>query len=262
MKFKSFSCILIVFLFSFSSINAINPNWGGTGHRTIGKIAEGYLKAKTKRKIAELLNGKSLAFVSTFGDEIKSDSSYDKFNSWHYINIPFGAKYMGAFKNPEGDLMVGITKCKEVLLDDTSSKEDKVFYLKMLVHLIGDLHQPLHVANVKDRGGNDLQVKWFNKETNLHRVWDSDMIDSYNMSYTELVANADKISKKQVKYLQKGTVLDWVDETHQLAGEVYKSAKMGDKLGYRYMYDYFSLARNQLQVAGIRLAKVLNDLFS
>lgn len=261
MKLIKFSCLVFVFLISFSSIKAENPDWGATGHRTVGKIAEDYLKNKTKRKIAELLNGESLALVSTFGDDIKSDESYRKYNTWHYVNMPFGVKYQDSEKNSKGDAVAGIEKCKEVILDASATKEDKVFHLKMLVHLIGDLHQPMHVGRSEDKGGNDIQVQWFNRGTNLHRVWDSDMINQFNMTYTELADNANKISKEQVKFLQKGTVADWANETQQHAIKVYASVAIGEKLGYRYMYDYFDLARSQLQVGGIRLAKVLNDLF-
>jgi len=251
-----------VFLVSFSSVNASNPDWGATGHRTIGKIAEDYLKGKTIRKIAELLNGESLALVSTFGDDIKSDENYRKFNTWHYVNMPFGVKYEDSEKNPNGDLVAGIEKCKEVILDEATSKEEKVFYLKMLVHLIGDLHQPMHVGRAEDKGGNDIQVRWFNDGTNLHRVWDSNMINHFNMTYTELADNTNTVSKEQLKFLQKGTIADWANETQQHAIKAYASVKIGEKLGYRYMYDNFDLARNQLQIGGIRLAKVLNDLFS
>ena len=130
----------------------------------------------------------------------------------------------------------------------------------MLVHFIGDLHQPLHVGRVSDKGGNDFQVNWFNRGTNMHRVWDSQMIDSFNMTYSELASNTDMLSKAQIKELQKGTVVDWVNETKGLAQMVYNSAKSGEKLSYRYMYDHFQTVRNQLQKGGIRLAKVLTDI--
>ncbi|NOR27972.1 MAG: S1/P1 Nuclease, partial [Lutibacter sp.] len=249
--------IVVAFLISFSALNASSPDWGATGHRAIGEIATDYLKGKTKRAILDLLDGQSLALVSTFGDDIKSDKRYNEFYSWHYVNMPFGVKYEDAVKNPKGDLVTGIEKCKAVILDEKSSKEDKVFYIKMLVHLIGDLHQPMHVGRKEDKGGNDIQVQWFNNGTNLHRVWDSNMINHFNMTYTELASNVDEISKEQVKFLQKGSVADWANETQVFAVKAYKSTKTGDKLGYRYMYDNFGVVRSQLQKGGIRLAKVL-----
>lgn len=253
--------ILIVFLIVFSPLKAFNPDWGATGHRTVGEIAANYLNGKTKRAISKLLEGQSLALVSTFGDDIKSDKRYNEFYSWHYVNMPFGVKYEDAEKNPSGDLVTGIEKCKEVILDENTSKEDKAFYLKMLVHLIGDLHQPMHIGRKEDKGGNDIQVQWFNRGTNLHRIWDSDMINHFDMTYTELAKNSDEISKEQVKFLQKGTIVDWANETQIFAIKAYSSTEIGEKLGYKYMYENFGLVRSQLQKGGIRLAKVLNDLF-
>lgn len=253
--------ILIIFLITFLAGNANNPDWGQTGHRTIGKIAENYLEAKTKREISKILDGQSLALVSTFGDDIKSDKRYKDFYSWHYVNMPFGVKYEDSEKNPNGDLVTGIEKCKSVILDKNASKDDKAFYLKLLVHFIGDLHQPMHVGRAEDKGGNTIQVQWFNDGTNLHSVWDSKMIDSFQMTYTEMAANADKISKEQVKYLQQGTIADWANETQTFAIKAYASTEVGEKLSYNYMYENFGLVRSQLQKGGIRLAKVLNDLF-
>lgn len=254
--------ILVAFLIIFSPIKASCSDWGATGHRTVGEIASRYLKGKTKRKITDLLDGQSLAIVSTFGDDIKSDKRYNEFYTWHYVNMPFGVKYEDSEKNPTGDLVTGIERCKEIILDENTTKENKVFYLKLLVHLIGDLHQPMHIGRKEDKGGNDIQVLWFNRGTNLHRVWDSDMINHYQMTYTELSKNTNKISKEQVKFLQKGTTIDWANETQVFAVKVYASAKKGEKLGYKYMYDNFGLVRSQLQKGGIRLAKVLNELFS
>ncbi|MDF1516819.1 MAG: S1/P1 nuclease [Lutibacter sp.] len=263
MKTFKLSYILTVFLLISSQLfaNDGNPDWGKTGHRTIGEIANDYTKSKTKRKIAEILDGQSLALVSTFGDDIKSDKRYRNFNTMHYVNMPFGVKYEDSEKNPEGDMVTGIEKCKAIILDKNSTKEDKAFYLKLLVHFMGDLHQPMHVGRAEDKGGNDIQVQWFGNGTNLHSVWDSKMIDGFEMTYTELTDNADKISKEQVKFLQKGNIVDWVNETQTFAVKAYASVTVGEKLSYKYSYENFETVRSQLQKGGIRLAKVLNDLF-
>ncbi len=262
MKTNILYILTFVFIGNFST--GINSEaeivWGNTGHRAVGEIATKHLSKKVQRKIKELLNGQSLAMVSTFADDIKSDKKYNDFYTWHYVNLNDDETYQSSKKNPKGDLVTGIEKCKQVLLDENASKADKAFYLKMLVHFIGDLHQPLHVGRVSDKGGNDFQVNWFNRGTNMHRVWDSQMIDSFNMTYSELASNTDMLSKAQIKELQKGTVVDWVNETKGLAQMVYNSAKSGEKLSYRYMYDHFQTVRDQLQKGGIRLAKVLTDI--
>ena len=254
---------LFFLVFSFNNTQALPiPEWGPTGHRTIGAIAQKHLNKKTNKEIEKILQGESLAMVSTYGDEIKSDSRYKKFDTWHYVNFPFDTKYKDSKKNPKGDIVMGINYCISILRNNNSSEDDKNFYLKFLVHLIGDLHQPLHVGRADDRGGNDIKVKWFYKNSNLHRVWDSDMIESWNMSYTELALNTQKMSNQQVNEIKRGDILDWTYESQKLAQKVYNSAKNGDKLSYKYSYENFSTVRKQIQKAGIRLAKILNDIYS
>ncbi len=252
---------VLIILISLQLNAFTNPNWGVTGHRTIGLIADNHLSKKAKKQIYSLLQGESLAFVSTFGDEIKSDKRYDKFYTWHFVNFPFDTKYENSDKNPKGDIVTGINYCIDILKNPNASQEDKTFYLKFLVHLIGDLHQPLHVGRGEDKGGNDIKVKWHYKKSNLHRVWDSEMIESWNMSYTELASNSKELSKEQIKAYQSGNVLDWTYESQKLAKQVYQSAKMDDNLSYNYSYDHFGTVRSQLQKAGIRLAKILNEIY-
>ncbi len=254
--------ILLVFSFVCQFSNASNePEWGATGHRSIGKIADIHLSKKAKKEIDRLLNGQSLALVSTYGDDIKSDDDYDKYYSWHFVNFPFDTKYEDSKKSKSGDIVMGIDHCISVLKDPNSSENDKVFFLKFLVHLIGDLHQPLHVGRGEDKGGNDIKLQWHYKKSNLHRVWDSGMIEFYNMSYTELTSNRKKLSKTQIEIIKEGSILDWTYESQALAKKVYASAKPEEKLSYRYSYDHFDLVMSQLQKSGIRLAKVLNDIF-
>lgn len=252
--------LLVVFMV-FTMEASAKKKWGPTGHRVVGSIAEKHLKASTKRKLKKLLNKKSLAFLSTFGDEIKSDKRYRKFYTWHYVNMPLDENYDASKANPKGNLVTGIEFCKKIIRDKNSTDEDKAFYLKMLIHLIGDLHQPMHVGLAEDRGGNDFNVKWHNSDTNLHAVWDYKMLDQFGMSYQELALNADVLTKNEIKKIQQGTTVDWVNEVHHLSREVYGSAKKGQNLRYNYSYKYFKVVRTQLQIAGVRLAKVLNDLF-
>ncbi len=255
--------ISFIYLYTFQVINASNPSpfWGKTGHRVVGEIADSYIKNSTKRKIKELLNSESLALVSTFADEIKSDDRYDKFKPWHYVNMSLNDNYDNSKKNTKGDLVTGIKYCKTIIKDVNASKEDKAFYLRLLIHLIGDLHQPMHIGKEKDRGGNRVKLKWKNKDSNLHRVWDTEIIESYGMSYSELASNSPALTKTQIKAIEKGTITNWVDETHQLTKKIYNSVNEGDNIGYRYSFDYLKTVRSQLQIGGIRLAKVLNDLF-
>ena len=250
----------ILFLFFAVNLNAAN-DWGKTGHRVVGEVAEKYLDRRAKKAVSELLDGHSLAFVANYGDDIKSDRKYDSYGPWHYVNFPFGERYETSTKSEKGDIIQGINTSLSVLKNKNSSKEDKVFYLKMLIHFIGDLHQPLHVGMEDDKGGNDFQVRWFKDGTNLHRLWDSQMIDFYQMSYTEMAANTDVLSEAEVAALQEGTPTDWMYESRALCEDIYKNTEIGEKLGYAYMYRYMDPLRSQLQKGGIRLAQLLNEIF-
>jgi len=235
--------------------------WSKTGHRVIGAIAQGELSGKAKRAINDLLDGKDLASISNFADEIKADRSFRSFSAWHYVNIPYGKEYHEVDPSQYGDLVIGVQKCIEIIQNKNSPRADKVFYLKMLVHLIGDLHQPMHVGRLEDKGGNDLQVQWFGKGSNLHKLWDANMINDYGLSYTELAGSLPKLDRNERKSLQKGSLLDWVEESHKVADQLYESVEVGEKLAYSYGYKWWSTVESQLQKGGYRLAKVLNDLF-
>lgn len=254
--------LIIVFLtVNFSCFaNKKKAPWGLTGHRVVGEIAYNHLTKKAKRNLEKLLGDQGLAMISTYADDIKSDKKYKNFSYWHYVNFKDDESYETSEKNPKGDLIFAIKECKRIISDSKSSKENKVFYLKLLVHFIGDLHQPLHVGRAEDRGGNSIDVTWFRANTNLHSVWDTKMIESFNMTYTELASNLNKFSREQKIKIQQGSFMDWAYESRDLAMKVYGSVKDKNKLSYRYMYDYFPIVKVQLQKAGLRLARVLNDI--
>ncbi|NNF29890.1 MAG: S1/P1 nuclease [Flavobacteriaceae bacterium] len=253
--------IVLFLIITPLSATDINNDWGRTGHRATGEIAASYLTKRAQKEISKLLDGASLALVSTYGDEIKSDKRYGEYWAWHFVNYPFGSTYTDHPKSDRGDLIRGIDTCIEVLKNNASSREDKVFHLKMLVHFIGDLHQPLHVGQASDKGGNDFQVQWFDEGTNLHTVWDTKIIESYNMSYSEIASNSRELSKAQLDVIRQGSVLDWMRESRELCEDIYANTKIGEKLGYNYMYKYVDTAKFQMQKGGIRLAKILNDIF-
>jgi hypothetical protein len=253
--------ILVLLLLSFQMTFGNDMIWSKTGHRTTGEVAQENLSRKARRAIHMLLNGESLAKVSAFGDDIKADRDFKKFGTWHYVNFPADKKYTDVEPSEYGDIVVGIQECITIIKDKNAAKTDKVFYLKLLVHLVGDLHQPMHIGRIEDKGGNDIQVQWFNKGSNLHRVWDSNMIDDYGMSYTEIATSLPKLNKNQKKFIQQGTVYDWVEESQDLANRVYDSVEVGEKLYYSYGYVWWGTVETQLQKGGLRLAKVLNDIF-
>ena len=235
-------------------------SWGLTGHRVIGQIAEQYLTKKAKKNVEKILSTESLADVANWMDFIKSEPSYDFMGPWHYCTIPDGKTYAEAGVPDEKDVIWAIQKFTDDLKSDTTSLETKQIALKSLVHLVGDIHQPLHVGNGEDRGGNDVKLKYFYQSSNLHRVWDSGMIDGQNLSYTEWVTKINHPTKDQIEKWQSATVLDGANDSKQLRPSVYEIGEE-NSLSYRYNYDHIAQVEQQLLKSGIRLAGVLNEIY-
>ena len=233
--------------------------WGVTGHRVTGWIAEKHISKKAKKELDRILGGQSLAMASNWMDEIRSDSIYDYAEDWHFVTIPEGQTYSETKKNPKGDLIETIERLIAALKSKKLNAKDESEHLKMLIHLIGDIHQPLHVGAAGDRGGNDIKVTWFRSESNLHRVWDSEMIDDSKLSYTELAESLEKPDETKIVSWQKSSVQQWATESISYRDNVYNYGN--GKLGYRYTYENFHIVRHRLLQAGIRMAGVLNEIY-
>ncbi len=234
--------------------------WGTTGHRVVGEVAQQHLSKKTKKKLAVLLQNQTLADVSNWMDDIKSDKSYNHMYDWHWVTIPNGKSYEESEKSEKGDIVATIERCISELKKGGLPQEQEVMNIKILAHLIGDIHQPFHVGTGEDKGGNDVKVKWFGKNSNLHRVWDSEMIDSKKYSYTELANKINRYDKATIQQLQNSKPRDWAKEAMALREQIYKTGNV-ERMGYRYMYDNYSTVERQLGWAGIRLAGVLNSIY-
>jgi S1/P1 Nuclease len=241
------------------SVSVTAFGWGQTGHRTTGKIAEKYLSKKARKELDRILGGQSLAMASTWMDDIRSDSTYNYTSDWHWVTIQDGQSYDQSIKNPKGDIVQTLERIIAELKSKKLSAKEETEYVKMLIHLLGDIHQPLHVGGGNDRGGNDVKVTWFRNDSNLHRVWDSEMIDDTSLSYTELAESLDQPTEAQRLAWQKATVRDCATESMGFRQQVYDIGN--GKLGYQYSYKYFHVVRGQLLKAGIRIAAVLNEIY-
>lgn len=253
----------ILFLLLLSTLY-VNADWGKTGHRVVGEVAQNHLNANALAAVKEILDSKSLALVSNWPDEMRSNPDFDKYGPWHYVNLPLDKEYHEIERNLEGDVIQTIKKAIQVLKDDSSSKELKAFYLKYLVHTVGDIHQPMHTGRAEDYGGSKIPLtfkgrKGSGTETNLHVLWDTNMIDDYKMSYTEF---ANSLEEENIDGFQQGYEELWAYESHQYAKEIYATVNAGDFIGYDYLYHNFPIVKRRLYQAGVRLAGILNSIFS
>ena len=232
--------------------------WGNTGHRIVGKVAETYLTKNAKAQIKILMGHHDLSRMSYWADHIKSDPDWKHANDWHWCTIPDGENYEKG--KHEGLAVEKVKEFIETLKKKGSNKEEKKIALKFLIHLVGDLHQPLHVGNGEDRGGNSVRVKWFGDSSNLHSVWDSKLIDYQKLSYSEY-ANYLMLDENrgQIRQWQADSLLTYVHESRDLRKQCYDYQK--DNLKWEYFYTNKNLLEQRLLQGGVRLSGELNRIF-
>jgi hypothetical protein len=257
--FKSF---LVVALLGVAPLSG--QAWGVLGHRTIGRIAENHLTAKAKREIAALLGTETLPLVSTFADEIRPYPEFKYTAPWHYLDttpkLPY-AQYVSTIDAiTEPNAYLALRQMQQQLKDPTKSPADRVFALKFIVHLVGDVHQPMHAGHADDQGGNKVLVKFQGKDLNLHSLWDSALLDYEGMTYAELAQAYDHASPSQVRQWQQDPAATWLFESYQLSEPLYAEAAQNATFDFRYYPAHAALLHQRVLQAGIRLAGVLNQV--
>ncbi|MDU0353135.1 S1/P1 nuclease [Paraglaciecola aquimarina] len=245
---------------SVSSFQALS--WGQTGHRITGAIAEQYLTANAQAAVSALLPNEDLAEASTYADEMRSDPSefWRKTASpWHYVNVHDGHSYHIENAPSEGDAVTALEMFSKQLVSSKGSRQEKQLALRFIVHIIGDLHQPLHSGTDIDQGGNKIKVNFFWEDSNLHRVWDSQLIDRQKLSYSEWTERlTKKITKQQAKEWMVTDPAIWIKESTEVRKTLYPQ---DTKLSWDYQYQHLPAVKQRLQMGGVRIAAYLNQLF-
>lgn len=238
--------------------------WGQTGHRVTGAVADHYLSGLARAQIQLLLGTETLAQASTWPDDMRSDTAafWQKTASpFHYVTIPAGRTHAQAGAPPEGDAVTALARFARTLRDPNASREEKRLALRFSIHIVGDLHQPLHAGRPGDRGGNDVKLSWFGEATNLHSVWDSKMIDSRQLSHSELAGwLAEAITPAQVVAWSSADPEVWIAESVALRETVYPAGP-SPELSYAYAYQHGPALDGRLSRAGVRIAAYLNRIF-
>lgn len=256
--------------------------WGQTGHRSIAEVAERNMSADSVRKAHALLDGHNLAFASTWADEVRSDPKNFGYSfGWHYTTWPDddGDFHAADESKDTGLLLSQVDTQLAILKNPSASSADKSQALKFVIHLVGDVHQPLHVGAAGDKGGNACRVTWHGRNSNLHTVWDSDMIDKSQLSYTELAGFAGQgRSAQQTRAWRAGDAVSWAAESKKLRSQIYPqevqlpTAPLSHltycgpdvtpdampALGYEYSQRFLPVVYERIYQAGIRLAMLLD----
>ena len=252
--------------------------WGQEGHAIVAEIAQRHLSPKARARVAEILGpGASLASISTWADDVRTHRP-ETYN-WHFVDIPLDIPTYAPARDckPEphkGDCVVAeIARLRVALTRKRTKPAARREALKFLVHFVGDLHQPLHTL-LEERGANDRKVKFFTQpniagrptpkdDTNLHAVWDVGLIRHCVWGWNAYVARleSDWLPKHDIRALAQGTVIEWAQEAHKAAKDTAFTVPMNADLGDDYVARVLPTLDRQLAVAGVRLARVLNELF-
>ncbi|MGB7541795.1 MAG: S1/P1 nuclease [Burkholderiales bacterium] len=264
--------------------------WGPEGHRMVGEIATRYLSAEASRQVAALLKGdrladghlshrKTLDEVASWADEIKDYSWGKKRGAWHFDDLPVcGSADYSRYCRKGACASAQLARQIEILGNRELPIHRRNEALKWVVHLMGDIHQPLHAADRHDRGGNRVEVSFFGQrdnppygELNLHAVWDIHMVQRLvaERGGEKAVVSA-RIDDADKSAWERGSVSDWVNESNLIARNfVYPalpvrfscSGRITDvlTLDQAYYSKAAPVIETQIRKAGIRLARVLNE---
>ena len=254
------------------AVSALIPGqalaWGAQGHRLVARIAEPNLHPATRAEVERLLAaepGASLSSIAPWADQLRgNDPDLGKRSaSWHYVNMAEDDCAFSPPKHcPNGNCVVGALQAQSALLANRQlSDVERLQALKFVVHLVGDLHQPLHAGYGHDRGGNSYQLQFNGRGTNLHSVWDSGMFYTLQLNDDQFLQRLQALpapARTRAPDLQRDPAL-WAEQTCRIATRkgLYPS---GHKIDERYTAVWEPVAEAQLRLGGEQLAALLNQL--
>jgi hypothetical protein len=231
--------------------------WGPRGHKIVAQIAMNYMDQAVIDSVNSYLQDVSIIKAAYWMDEVRMNTSYDFMEPWHYVNVPKDKTYVSTSQpNIVNVLEKLITTLKYT---PSRKREDTKLSIKILLHLVGDIHQPLHCGYASDKGGNDVKIRFFYKSTDLHTIWDTEILEYQGISAEDCINMVSTLSEKDIKAMQEINVIKWMEESRNLLTKVYDFK--GSKIAEAYVDNNIPLIKMQLVKAGLRLAAVLNQTF-
>lgn len=273
---------------------ALNPAgaayaWGTKAHLVIGMLATERLTPAARAAVEEILAGDDLASATLWADQMRGSSDNREFwttyaANWHYVNIPKTGDYSSSEKNPRGDAYTAMQTFVAILQNDSvpagpvldglkshfdgfdaQAPEVREFALKFLLHIIGDLQQPLHSGFAEDRGGNQIELQWFAEPANLHSLWDTLLVEQQNRSAEELTRRlSERIGRtpaSDVRTMESADPLIWMQEDRRLLERIYAKLSDNNEFGDAYAVEFVPSVEAQLVKGGLRTAYFLNSIF-
>jgi len=247
---------VIIFVF-ISCLFLKAYGWGEQGHKIVAAVAKKTLSKSIADSVQFYLGTMSFKDASLWMDKIKRDKKYRYMNTWHYINIEKDAAYQ---PNNEAHILNKLNEYIQILKNRKKHSQEEIrMALKIVFHLVGDIHQPLHCGYASDKGGNSIKVDFMGRDSNLHRVWDSDIIQYMKIGIKDCYASANAMNEKEKKQLQQMEALVWMKESHAILPEVYSFPD--NIISMPYLNKNTDTIKSQLVKAGIRLGYILHECF-
>jgi hypothetical protein len=246
----------------FLAVTFTASAYDAVGHRIVADIAYQNLTDNARKQLDDILGKRGIVYEATWADEVRSDKKYDYSYQWHYQNLADSLttpdfKKLLANPKAEGEHLFYALDMMQARLK--KNKKD-VEALKFLVHFVGDLHQPMHLGRLTDKGGNAVDYNWFGKKTNLHATWDGLLIENQKMSYSEYSQYLqDKFAPKKVE-MKKQSILQSVEAAYAIRTEIY-DYNYSDTNNYHYAYRFGDKLDEMLYRGGLQLANILNAIY-
>lgn len=247
---------------SMFCLSLVAFGWGQKGHDTVAFIAENHLTDATKAALDSLLDGKSPVYWANWLDNASHTPEYAYTKTWHYKNVDADKTYWTQPEQAGGDIVMALRQNIAVLADSTKSKDEQELALKIVIHLMGDLHQPMHMGHATDRGGNSVKLRYFGRDANLHSIWDSNLVESaHKWGYTEWQQQIDRQPEEIEVVTIGGNIDDWAQKTVAISSQVYGAMPSGCNVSYNEVAYWAPVIEAQLLIGGLRLAHVLNSIY-
>jgi hypothetical protein len=232
--------------------------WGKKGHELVAEIAFRFMDDSTKQIVKSFLGNLSIEEAANWMDDERSNSYYNYMRTWHYVNVEKGFIYK---PTTERDI---VTVLHSAILElknyKNVSKKDIKRDLLLIFHLVGDLHQPLHVGYGSDRGGNTIDVTSPSMSGILHVIWDSQIIDARKINLDSCMKQLPALSDNEIKDAKKLNVLSWMSNSRSHLEFVYSFKD--NILPPDYVDNSVPIIEKQLLLGGLCLASILNDAFA
>jgi hypothetical protein len=260
MRVRAGRCLALVLLLPVAA-----QAWGPEGHRAAAAVTAERLCLAATREVERVLGEMSLAEASNWPDRIRGEARWAHTRDWHYINIaddaPFSALVEG--EPGHGRLMSAIRENLAVLADAQADDRRRREALGFVLHLVGDLHQPLHVGRSEDRGGNTITVHFDGREISLHRLWDGGLLRSAGLRADDYARSLAPLVELGAAGWEAGTLEDWAEESRRLRPWVYDfdARRRVPQISKRYAETGRQLTSLRLAQAGVRTAWLLNALW-